>query len=626
MHVLRNRWAFGLKTAFAVLVAILLLAPGNARAQTLSADPADRLSTVPHDEELQAALLDTGIGMIAVRHEGWNETLDSWARIKMYEITGRTSIHGQDPVYSVLSIMYRPDQWIHARILPVEHPRIAEIMQFDGKWVSLADIFDNPNGPALGAALDEVAARREEFTNLQKLLDAVHQARSIGENRPGIAGSMAEQFGVDPARVQQLMASAEERKAEQERLAELGRQVKHDKPFLRAGSHLQERAELLTTLDRQFFIVPDADTPDIEWITPLHAQLATPSGTRIVPASNSTAPAGGLDLPAAAVALDGALVAAFRSGEANGLNEAVAGFLRTVEQSRYYPSHAYLAVKNFYVNFAPSRTASWFYLLATVLFGLFTFFRKDGWRLAGTGVLLLALAWQTLGLALRLSLTGHMPVSNMYESIVFTSWAAIALGAGLELWKRNGMFGLVTAVIGTIALIGVSLMPLHETRIHPLRAVLNSYWLNIHVTFMLISYGAFAVSAFFAAGYLVKHFARRDALFGNSPLMPKGQMEEFAYRLVQIGWPILTVGICLGAIWADTAWGRFWGWDPKETWALITWIAYTIYLHTRMVMGWKGHVSAMACLAGFVMVLITWLGVSYLPGFAGGLHTYASPT
>ena len=143
---------------------------------------------------------------------------------------------------------------------------------------------------------------------------------------------------------------------------------------------------------------------------------------------------------------------------------------------------------------------------------------------------------------------------------------------------------------------------------------------------MLISYAAFAIAAFFAGLYLVKHFTGRESLLGGKPLMTMPQTEEFAYRLVQLGWPILTLGVALGAVWADTAWGRFWGWDPKETWAFITWVGYTVYLHTRMVMGWRGKWSAAACLLGFVLVLITWIGVSYIPLFAGGLHSYASPT
>jgi ABC-type transport system involved in cytochrome c biogenesis permease subunit len=88
----------------------------------------------------------------------------------------------------------------------------------------------------------------------------------------------------------------------------------------------------------------------------------------------------------------------------------------------------------------------------------------------------------------------------------------------------------------------------------------------------------------------------------------------------------LTVGIVLGAVWANTAWGRYWSWDPKETWSLITWLTYTVYLHLRMNAGWKGRRSVAASMLGFAMVLVTYFGVSYLAIFAGGKHTYASPT
>jgi len=179
-------------------------------------------------------------------------------------------------------------------------------------------------------------------------------------------------------------------------------------------------------------------------------------------------------------------------------------------------------------------------------------------------------------------------------------------------------------LVGFLMLTGVAMMPLHESRIHPLRAVLNSYWLNIHVTMMLFSYAAFALAAVFAGIYLLRSAFRLDGVL--SSVMSQAQTEEFAYRLVQLGWPLLTVGVTLGAVWADVAWGRAWGWDPKETWAFITWVTYTAYLHSRMVMGWRGNWSAAACVVGFVMVVITMLGVSYLPWFSGGLHSYASPT
>jgi cytochrome c-type biogenesis protein CcsB len=106
--------------------------------------------------------------------------------------------------------------------------------------------------------------------------------------------------------------------------------------------------------------------------------------------------------------------------------------------------------------------------------------------------------------------------------------------------------------------------------------------------------------------------------------MPTTQvLELFTYRAIQIGYPLLTWGIFSGAVWADHAWGRFWAWDPKETWSLITWFVYTIFLHMRLRHGLSGRALALASIAGFISVLITWLGVSYLPIFAG-LHSYAN--
>jgi cytochrome c-type biogenesis protein CcsB len=308
--------------------------------------------------------------------------------------------------------------------------------------------------------------------------------------------------------------------------------------------------------------------------------------------------------------------------------------------------------------------------------------------------------WHTAAVGIRLYLTGHVPVSNMFESITFTSWAMILIAFIYEAYQwafqkdsRRGLAALGAMTVGFLLLTGASLMPLHETRIHPLRAVLNSYWLNIHVTMMLLSYAAFGIAAFVAIFYLLRSLRDDEApkvalysgiggggllglyyfLYMLAPNVPLDsiisltrvlafafggilalaavltlitmgvrwisgqfggasldlislpQTEEFAYRLVQVGWPILTVGITLGAVWADTAWGRYWGWDPKETWAFITWVAYTVYLHTRIVMGWRGRWSAAVCVIGFIMVMITWWGVSYLPWFSGGLHSYASP-
>ncbi len=602
-----------------MLVLAFMVAPVSA-AQTsgfLSADASSRLSTIPHNPALANAIRESGLTNIAVRHEGWNETLESWARIKLDGLTGRTGIHGQDPSFTVLSMMYETERWLPAKFLPVEHPKIAEMLGFKEKWVSPRQVMDSPGLPALRAELEAAGQRKAELETKTALMNAVEQAYQVGRDRPGIFESLAN----EKASAEEIRHLGEDQSAldafNAERKA-LSAQVKGEKAFFEAANKLLSRSMMAFSLSNQFLICPDPDSITGEWLAPGQAAAGVNRSGAVV------------NLRQAAVDLDRQLAGLFTGSEASELGTDVDNFLRVMEQSREYPSAGVRGRWNFYTRHNPFGKAAWVYALATLMFSLYAFFRSPWMRIAGTAVLCTGLGVHTFGWVMRLVLTGHMPVSNMYESITFTAWAALLVGTIFELWKREGLVGLFSSIVGMLMLMGVSLMPLHDTRIHPLRAVLNSYWLNIHVTAMLISYGTFAVAAIVAISYLMKHgvqkFTGREALFGKKPIMSLDQTEELAYRLIQVGWPILTVGICLGAVWADTAWGRYWGWDPKETWALITWIVYTIYLHSRMVMGWKGTVSAAACLIGFVMVLITWLGVSYLPWFAGGLHTYASPT
>lgn len=616
---------------FLALVAVLALALSAAHAgeRRLSDDPDSRLSTIPHDAAFHDALVASGIRHIAVRHEGWNETLDSWARIKLEELTGRTKLRGQEPVYTVLSLIYERDAWQGARIFPLEHPRIAELLHHDDKWISALEFADSPHIPELSAALQEAQERSSELDGRVRLLNAVEQARRLGADRPGIIRDVARDL--DQSAVRRLLNEPGALDQARSDYRGLRAVVKREKPFLDAGKRLFHRLTVAGALDEQLLVVPDPDDPNTEWLGA--RDLGSRFGDRGLVASAEgvgLSRRGGTPIQLAGAGLDTALATAFRERNAAGLDRAVEEFLLTVTQSRYYPTDFYRTLKTLYVRHNPYMDAAVVYGIAAILLGLHAFFGTRRWWLAGIVVLCVGLGIHTAAWIARLLLTGYMPVSNMFESIVFATWSAMAIGVGLEFWKRNGPFGLASAVIGFVALLAVMQMPLHETRIHPLRAVLNSIWLNIHVTAMLVSYGAFMVAAAFAIAYLVKHlFARwtgREALWGQSSIIPLDQMELLMYRLVQIGWPILTVGIMLGAVWADTAWGRYWGWDPKETWALITWIVYTIHLHVRMVMGRKGWVSAAVCLLGFVMVMITWLGVSYISWFAGGLHTYASPT
>lgn len=623
-----------------------VLAPtAQAEVKKLSTDDGSHLSTIPHDATFEAQLLEAGIDRISVRHSGWNETLRSWAIIKVNDLTGRKSIHGQDPMYTVLSLMYQPELWYDAAFLPVEHPKIAEILGAEGKWISPKFIADSPHTHDLQDALSEAMSRKTELDSKVKLLNSVKQALQYNINEPGLVESFVPE-GMDERTFRKYVVDDTARKQLETEYKDLKKVVAEETAFRKAGERLLLRWGMPNSFREEFYIVPDMEDENNVWRSPtetLAAKLTSfQSADAVKPTSLKSSDADilrqrNIELGSAAAALDMELIKSFKNDDASGLKKSVDDFLSFAEKASVYPSTSYRSVKNFYVSSNPMYVASFFYLASALIFGLFIFFRRNPIRWAALGFLFAGLLLHTMGGVIRLFLTGMMPVSNMYESITFASWAAVMIGTAFELVRGRGktfegkaIFGLATSIVGFLMLMGVAQMSLYEARIHPLRAVLNSYWLNIHVTAMLISYGAFLVATIFAVIFLMKFamtrfMGRETFIAGTTPLMTSEETELFMYRLIQVGWPILTVGVCLGAVWADTAWGRYWGWDPKETWAFITWIVYTIYLHSRMVMKYKGAVSATIALVGFAMVMITWLGVSYLPWFAGGLHTYASP-
>jgi cytochrome c-type biogenesis protein CcsB len=220
----------------------------------------------------------------------------------------------------------------------------------------------------------------------------------------------------------------------------------------------------------------------------------------------------------------------------------------------------------------------------------------------------------------------RVPWGDMYEFVTTVTCVAVIFFFFLMLRYRAYRLGLF--VLGPV----VILLGLAETVIYTpagqLPPALQSYWLAIHVTSITLATGAFVVAALFAAVYLLAdRHARRaaaglptrgDAIFRFLPL-PK-VIDQLAYRTVVFGFPLWTFGIIAGAIWADEAWGRYWGWDPTETWAFITWVVYAGYLHARATAGWRGRKSAYIQLIGFGCLLFNTIVVSIL---IKGLHSYA---
>jgi cytochrome c-type biogenesis protein CcsB len=205
----------------------------------------------------------------------------------------------------------------------------------------------------------------------------------------------------------------------------------------------------------------------------------------------------------------------------------------------------------------------------------------------------------------------HAPLSNFYESLVFFSWCLPALG--LLAFRRylKGYLGALVAMLASLLLAYASFGV--DSSIKPLMPALKSNWLLIHVVTAFLGYAAFALAFGSALLYLLQERRPRPSL----PPLPV--LDTLIYRTTVLGFLLLTLGIFTGAVWAETAWGRYWSWDPKETWSLITWFIYAALLHARLLKGWHGRRIAWLAVLGFIAVLFTYLGVSFL---LTGLHAY----
>jgi len=213
---------------------------------------------------------------------------------------------------------------------------------------------------------------------------------------------------------------------------------------------------------------------------------------------------------------------------------------------------------------------------------------------------------------------GHAPLSNLYESLVFFAWTIILLYLFVEYRFKNRIIGAFVAPLAFLAMAYASLSPNISDRIQPLIPALKSNWLIAHVVACFIGYSAFAIAFGVSILYLLKQndSGEKESLMAHVPSTQV--LDELTHQMVMFGFLFLSAGIITGAVWANSAWGRYWGWDPKETWSLITWFLYAALLHARMMRGWHGRRIAILSIIGFAAVLFTYFGVNLLPG----LHSY----
>ncbi len=220
----------------------------------------------------------------------------------------------------------------------------------------------------------------------------------------------------------------------------------------------------------------------------------------------------------------------------------------------------------------------------------------------------------TLSLGFRWAATSHPPYANMYEYTIALGWGSSLFYVIFERVYNQRSLGAVL-MPGVAALFTISLVYFTPDVTPLIPALQANRILAIHVGMMMLSYSALSVSFGAAVLYFVQDGKRRFARLPSARAL-----EEIAHKSVLVGFPILALGIALGAWWANSAWGRYWGWDPKETSALVTWLIYAGYLHARGLKGWKGKRSAGILVLGYAAVMFTYFAVNL---WVSGLHSYA---
>jgi cytochrome c-type biogenesis protein CcsB len=303
-----------------------------------------------------------------------------------------------------------------------------------------------------------------------------------------------------------------------------------------------------------------------------------------------------------------------------------------------YPQERQLRLEYFYNHFDAFYRAIWCYAVAFILLLIVDLRRNAARRAAvtavaaslreasprtapalqliGIAVALFGLAFQAAGIVMRCMIASRPPVTNMYESIIWVSFAVSFFGMIFFARYRALVYLLAALPVTLIALLLVHQMPIAmPSSIDPLVPVLrDNFWLTVHVLTITLSYAAFALAMGFGHILLWRYARNPAAARADAP------MHFWLYRVLQLGVLLLATGTILGGVWANYSWGRFWGWDPKETWALIALLCYILALHGRLAGWWTQFGLAVASVVCFLAVLMAWYGVNFVLG--KGLHSY----
>jgi cytochrome c-type biogenesis protein CcsB len=421
------------------------------------------------------------------------------------------------------------------------------------------------------------------------------------------SGHLVEQLGLDKTQRRFPFAQLTSSPELQQLATEAQALKRAEKPLTRVQQEALSVSDRLTlfahVLDGSALLIVPAPASETDpWVDPsgwskyYSEAQASPLQTQLQTVANSYAQGDGFNLNRAA----------------NQLREN----LRTLSPS-IYPRDDKLRLEYFYNHFEAFYRAIWCYGIALVIL-IAAHLRRRGRALQniGVAVAILGLVFQAAGIVMRCMIAGRPPVTNMYESIIWVSFAVSFFGMIFFVRYRAPIYLLAALPVTLIALLLVHQMPIAmPSSIDPLVPVLrDNFWLTIHVLTITLSYAAFALAMGFGHILLWRYARNPAAARADAP------MHFWLYRVLQLGVLLLAAGTILGGVWANYSWGRFWGWDPKETWALIALLCYILALHGRLAGWWTQFGLAVASVVCFLAVLMAWYGVNFVLG--KGLHSY----
>ncbi len=558
--------------------------------KTLAAQPATCDADRAFIEQVHLVLLDR----VAVHTQGRVKSFDSHARSVLKYITGSRSIDGQSPTFTYLDLMLRPERYESKDIIYVKNKLVR---------ASIAASVEETYGPEW----------KDRFTG-------------SGLISPLILG--------DP-RVRAVMSDLSADLIKTARYVEAIQQAQ----FTYRPEYLRMTLRIVAS--------PTGDLDD-QWYTLDDLIASEDSGSGLV----VSMPA---DLSASLIEAWGAFTTAWRSGDASGVNSAasqLAQLLPTVNTDpAVYPASTRLAWESWYFK---NKNMTWvwlIYAISLVPLLVFVAFRFGVARIAGLLLFFTAFGFHTFAVLLRWYVSGRWPNANMFEAITTAAWFGGCFAVVFELFARRspvrGLAALGSAAASMTAMMATRLYPLElDPNISNMMPVLHDLWLYIHTNVIIFSYALIFMAAISAVLYLlyragkalkgergVNDYARVGGAASLIMTTPDGGtylnraktttghlLDGTTMILLELSFILLWAGIVMGAIWADHSWGRPWGWDPKEVFALNTFIIFVLLIHTRMTVKDKGLWTALLAILGCVVMLFNWVIINFA---IAGLHSYA---